>query len=82
MVGDHRGRVRATVLYSTDLPGLATQMNDTALRATTLALHQLTVVLGIALLPLALLAQRLGVHLPFQRAIETTERAYRRASGR
>lgn len=57
-------------------------MIDTATRATALALHQLTVVLGIALLPLALLAQRVGVHLPFERALRATERTYRRASRR
>lgn len=57
-------------------------MIDTAQRATTLALHQLTVVLGIVLLPIALLARRAGLRLPFHRAIETTERTYERASGR
>jgi hypothetical protein len=57
-------------------------MIDTALRAATLALHQLTVALGIALLPLALLARQAGIHLPFQRAIEATERAYERTAGR
>lgn len=57
-------------------------MIDTALRTTALALHQLTVIVGIALLPLALVARQAGVRLPFQRAIDATERTYRRASGR
>lgn len=82
MVGGHRVRNRATNLYRADLPEVATQMIDTALRATTFALHQLTVVLGIALLPLALLTRQAGIHLPFQRAIETTEQAYQRTAGR
>ena len=57
-------------------------MTNTAFRATALALHQLTVTLGIVLLPVALLAQRLGIRLPIRRLLEATERTYRRASER
>jgi hypothetical protein len=57
-------------------------MIDKPLRATALALHQLIVVLGIVLLPVALMARKAGVHLPFERAIEATERVYHRVSGR
>jgi hypothetical protein len=59
-----------------------TQMIDKPLRATALVLHQLIVVLGIVLLPVALIARKAGVHLPFERAIEATERVYHRVSGR
>jgi hypothetical protein len=38
-------------------------------RATLFALYQLTLVAGIALLPLALLTRRFGVQLPIDRAI-------------
>jgi hypothetical protein len=74
--------MRTLHLYITRRLRLDTQMIDKPLRATALALHHLTVVLGIALLPLALMARKAGVHLPFERAIKTTERAYRRVSSR
>lgn len=40
------------------------------------AAYQSTVVLGIALLPLAIAARRLGVTIPVHRLIERTESAY------
>ncbi|MFB6107377.1 MAG: hypothetical protein ABEJ82_00875 [Haloplanus sp.] len=39
-------------------------------------LYQTTVLLGIVLMPLALLARRLGVHLPVGELVETLGRAY------
>ncbi len=47
-------------------------------RATVFALYQLTLVVGIALLPLALVARRLGVPLPIHRAITRLGEAYER----
>jgi hypothetical protein len=38
-------------------------------RATLFALYQLTLVAGIALLPLALVVSRLGIELPIDRAV-------------
>ncbi|MFB6138697.1 MAG: hypothetical protein ABEJ42_10255 [Halobacteriaceae archaeon] len=48
-------------------------------RFTTALLYQTTVALGILLLPVALIARRLGVSLPVRRAIESAERLYRAA---
>lgn len=43
------------------------------------ALYQLTIALGIALLPVALLARRAGVTLPLGRLVERTADAYAHA---
>ena len=51
-------------------------MMDTAYRTSLFALHQLAVVFGIVMLPVALLARRLGVQLPLGRLVETTTEAY------
>ncbi|MFC7166133.1 hypothetical protein [Halospeciosus flavus] len=40
------------------------------------ALYQTSLVLGITMLPLALLARQVGVTLPLHRLVERTERAY------
>jgi len=45
-------------------------MFQTASRFTTFALYQLTVLLGIVLLPVALAARRVGVKLPVASVIE------------
>lgn len=45
-------------------------------RATLLALYQIAVVLGIALLPVALAVRRMGVHLPVGRLVEHLGNAY------
>jgi len=50
-------------------------------RAGTFATYQITLVLGIALMPLALFARRLGVTLPLGDLVAATKRAYDR-SGR
>ena len=45
-------------------------MFETASRVTTFALYQLTVLLGIILLPVALAARRVGLTLPVATMIE------------
>jgi hypothetical protein len=45
-------------------------------RAGVLALYQLSILLGIALLPFALLARRVGVSLPIGRVLERLDTAY------
>ncbi|WP_410764593.1 hypothetical protein [Haloferax sp. DFSO60] len=44
------------------------------------AAYQLSVATGIALLPIALAARRVGVTLPIRRLVEVTGGAYERAS--
>jgi len=46
------------------------------------ALYQLTVALGILLMPAALLARRAGVRLPYGRIIESVAEAYEQAESR
>jgi hypothetical protein len=46
--------------------------------ATLFALYQLTLVAGIALLPVALLTERLGLRLPLDRAVLGLKNAYER----
>ena len=41
------------------------------------AAYQSSLALGIAMLPLALAAQRFGVTIPVHRLVEVSERAYR-----
>ncbi|MFB6133776.1 MAG: hypothetical protein ABEJ55_02180 [Halanaeroarchaeum sp.] len=52
-------------------------MYDRLSTVATFAAYQTTVALGIALLPLAILANRFGVSLPVHRLIDRTETAYR-----
>jgi len=54
-------------------------MIDPLHRAGAFAVYQATLVLGIALLPLALLARRLGVNVPLGDAVAATARAYENA---
>ncbi|MFB6081373.1 MAG: hypothetical protein ABEJ67_00995 [Halanaeroarchaeum sp.] len=51
-------------------------MIDRLTTAAAFTAYQTTVALGITLLPVALLANRLGVRLPVHRLIERTESAY------
>lgn len=51
-------------------------MSRTLRRGTLFALYQLTLFAGIALLPVALVARRIGVPLPIGRAVEGTKAAY------
>lgn len=45
-------------------------------RATLLALYQLTLLVGILMMPLALITSRLGIHLPIDRAVLGLKEAY------
>lgn len=67
------------VIYDRSL-GVATQMFDTAYRTSLFAFHQLAVLAGIFLLPVALLARQMGIQLPLGRVIESTNEAYRKAT--
>lgn len=51
-------------------------MIERALAATLFTLYQLTIALGIAMLPLALLTRRFGFTLPVHRLVDATEQAY------
>ncbi|AKH97987.1 hypothetical protein [Halanaeroarchaeum sulfurireducens] len=51
-------------------------MIDRLTSIATFVAFQTTVALGIALLPVAIMARRLGVTLPVHRLIERTESAY------
>lgn len=55
-------------------------MSRTIRRGALFALYQLTVLLGIALLPVAMVARRIGVPLPVGRAVEGTKAAYESSS--
>lgn len=45
-------------------------------RATLLALYQLTLVIGIVLMPFALVTSKFGVRLPIDRAVLSLKEAY------
>ena len=55
-------------------------MMKRAYRATLLALYQLTLLVGIALMPLALVTQRFGLRLPLDRAVLSLKEAYERTA--
>ncbi|MFC7077155.1 MULTISPECIES: hypothetical protein [Haloarcula] len=48
--------------------------------AAVLALYQLTLLLGIALLPVAMVTERVGLRLPIDRLVTQLNSAYDRAS--
>jgi hypothetical protein len=48
-------------------------------RGTTFVLYQLTLALGILMMPVALFARQLGVRLPVNRLVEAAGAAYERA---
>jgi len=54
-------------------------MIERAHRATLFALYQLSIAVGIALLPMALVVKRVGVTLPVHRLIEGLGRKYEAA---
>jgi hypothetical protein len=54
-------------------------MTNTVYRTGLFALYQLTVVLGIVMMPLALAARRVGVRVPLGRLVEATGEAYENA---
>ncbi len=51
-------------------------MIDRAIKLATLTAYQTSLVVGIGLLPVALLARKFGITLPIHRLIERTEAAY------
>ncbi|MCU4719219.1 hypothetical protein [Halapricum hydrolyticum] len=51
-------------------------MESRLYRATLFALYQLTVLVGIAMLPVALVARQVGIAVPIHRAIDRLEAAY------
>ncbi len=53
---------------------------ERAYRATLLVLYQLTLFVGIVAMPLALVADRVGLGLPVHRAVECLGEKYERAS--
>jgi len=55
-------------------------MIDVLQRATLFVLYQVSIAAAIALLPIALLAQRGGVTIPLDRIVDRLGRAYRNAS--
>lgn len=55
-------------------------MSRTIRRVTLLAIYQLTVLLGITLLPIALVTRQLGVPLPLGRAVDSAKTAYEAAA--
>ncbi|MFB6243323.1 MAG: hypothetical protein ABEH80_04420 [Halobaculum sp.] len=57
---------------------MTTDATQRATRATTFAVHQLTLLFGILTLPLALAARRAGVVLPIRRLVEWANETYDR----
>ncbi|MFB6207543.1 MAG: hypothetical protein ABEJ05_13565 [Haloglomus sp.] len=55
-------------------------MIDTVHRATLLVLYQFSILLGILLLPVALVARRVGLRMPMDRIIERLDAAYENAA--
>lgn len=55
-------------------------MIESVTRLTVFALYQLTVMFGILLLPVALVARRLGIQLPIGDLIERLDSAYDRTA--
>ena len=49
-------------------------------RLVVLALYQLTLAVGIVLLPIALVTRKIGISLPFDRVISRLSDAYERSS--
>jgi len=60
-------------------PRTATQMFEPLYRAGAFAAYQITLAVGIALMPLALFARRLGVTVPLGDLVAAAARAYDRA---
>lgn len=57
-------------------------MFESAYRLTLFALYQITVAVGIVLLPLAVLTRRVGFNLPMNRVIAKLGDAYEHADAR
>ncbi|WP_338742598.1 hypothetical protein [Haloplanus salilacus] len=67
-------------IYTPTAGGTTTQMIESPSRAVVFACYQLTLVLGIALMPVALLTRRFGVTLPLGEAVAAAGRAYENAA--
>ena len=67
-------------LYTAPAPAPATQMLDSLYRAGVSTVYQLTLVAGIVLMPVALLASRLGVPVPVGDIVAAVGRAYESAA--
>jgi len=55
-------------------------MEPSPYRAVVFALYQFSIVVGIALLPLALAAEQVGLRLPLDRVLDRLGGAYERAA--
>jgi len=62
------------IYYQSQRDGRSTM--ERAYRATLLVLYQLTLLVGIVAMPLALVADRLGLGLPVHRAVERLGEKY------
>jgi hypothetical protein len=60
--------------------GAATPMTNPLARATLFALYQLTILVGIVLLPVSLLTRRFGLTLPAGQLVETLGETYETVS--
>lgn len=56
-------------------------MANTAYRATVFILYQISLLIGIALLPLGLVAEKIGVPFPLGKMFDRIDAAYERAMG-
>lgn len=64
-----------TLIYTLGLSNCRTKMIAQLRRTLLYALYQLSVVTGITLLPVALLARRAGISLPVHRVLRSLQRA-------
>jgi len=67
-------------LYTTVAPATTTQMLDSLYRAGVFTVYQLTLVVGILLMPFALMAGRLGVPMPVGDLVSAAGRVYERTA--
>ncbi|MFT4923299.1 MAG: hypothetical protein ACI8XM_002525 [Haloarculaceae archaeon] len=72
-------KFRATFIYVQPTIACRSQMIR-IYRATLLVLYQLTLLVGIALMPVAMLVRRVGVTLPIHRAVERLGDKYEKAA--
>jgi len=70
-----------TFKYSNSLPYRYTTMESRLYRTTLLALYQFSLLLGILMMPLALVARKVGLTLPVHRLVARLGDAYERAGG-
>jgi len=68
-------------MYSRSPTLTCSTMESRPYRALVFALYQLTLIAGIALMPVALLARQAGLSLPVHRLVTRLGTAYERAGG-